>query len=57
MFKMDMTESKALGSRFFFFFERIHFLKYFLGRIAQQVESEFPDQGLNTCPLHWKHRV
>ena len=50
-----MTENKVLGSRFFF--EQIHFLKYFLGRIAQQVGSEFQDQGLNTCPLRGKHRV
>ena len=29
----------------------------FCGCAIQHVRSQFPDQGLNLCPLHWKHGV
>ena len=29
-------------------------LKNFFGYAARHVGSQFPDQGLNPCPLHWK---
>ena len=29
----------------------------FTGCTMQHVGSQFPDQGLNPCPLHWKPRV
>ena len=33
------------------------FISYFFGCVVQQAESQFPDQGLNSCPLQWKYRV
>ena len=38
------------------------FLKFFIyflffGCTSLHVESQFPNQGLNLCPLHWKCRV
>ena len=31
--------------------------KIFFGHSIQHVGFCFPDQGLNLCPLHWKHGV
>ena len=33
------------------------YLYLFLGRTVWHVGSQFPDQGSNPCPLHWKCRV
>ena len=41
--------ASACESLFFFFF--------FFGCTMWHVGSQFPDQGLNSCPLHWKHWV
>ena len=30
---------------------------FFFCCTTQHVGSQFPNQGLNLCPLHWKHRV
>ena len=27
------------------------------GQTTRHVGSEFPNQGLNPCPLHWKRRI
>ena len=45
--------------RFFFLFFPFFFYLfiYLFGRAVQHVGSQFPDQGLNLCPLHWKHGV
>ena len=32
---------------------RLHFLSFF----TQHLESQFPDQESNLCPLQWKHRI
>ena len=58
-----------LISSLFFFHGFIHLLlqisilMYFMhilflvGCTARHVGSQFPNQGLNSCPLHWKHGV
>ena len=33
------------------------FIYLFIGCTLWHVRSQFPDQGLNPCPLQWKHRV
>ena len=33
------------------------FVCLFFGRATQHARSQFPDQGLNPCPLQWKLRV
>ena len=30
---------------------------FFFGHAARHMGSQFPDQGLNPCPLHWEHGV
>ena len=43
---------------FFFSICSLYFIfSYFLGCATWHVESQFPDQGSNPCPLRWKPRV
>ena len=37
--------------------QHLLFVDFFFGCAVQQAESQFPDQGLKPCPLHWEHRV
>ena len=33
------------------------YIYIYIGCAKQHVQSYFPDQGLNLCPLYWRHRV
>ena len=43
-----------LWGSFFFFFLLFFVYIFVFGHTTQHVGSEFPNQGLNSCPLTWK---
>ena len=43
--------------RHFYFYILFYLFFLFFGHTAKHVGSQFPDQGWNPRPLHWKHGV
>ena len=41
----------------FYFLSLWIYIYIYIGYAAQLVGFQFPDQGSNPCPQHWKHRV